>query len=231
MRLDDLSSDLILNVLSSLNVLDHGRVSLSSRRLCYLVNAVQTKIVGPECVASSDRAGRCAAGGGPPSSPSSSTNGVDHASVIRSALSGMRSRPTLAMTFFRPKGRRRGGPFSEVGTTAAAAVAGRLPPDCAVLGALSSGGVQSDCGDGADESGTMDGNFACLLAAFDRERTSFAPFCLPGGGRPRRRRPRLSVASHTGADIPSPVRSAPRIVRPVVVLEGDLRIRRGGGGG
>lgn len=177
--LQDLPADSLLVVLLHLNVIDLSRTSLTSKRLLYLTYTAQTKIVGTECSALSEKAAALQANkearklktyrGG------ERTGNYRPADVVRRALTRLRCPPTIAFMFHTSRG---GGRSSQQAwyQESPSAAEKLLPPSCAILSA-SSQDIQANCG-GLVES---ESGVGVLLASFDRTKTSYVPFVIASG--------------------------------------------------
>ena len=176
--LGDLPSDEILLILLCLNVLDLSQVARTSKRFLYLVHAVQTKIVGTECSALSEKAAALEANRDERKKQSyrgaKRTGNYRPADVVHRALERMRVPPSVAFMFHTTRGDRAGTSWYQQQPTEAE---GLLPPDCAILSAACPD-IQANC-DGLVES---ESGVGVLLASFDRDRTTFVPFHIGAGG-------------------------------------------------
>ena len=176
--LSDLPSDEIILILLCLNVLDLSQVARTSKRFLYLVHAVQTKIVGTECSALSEKAAALEVNRDERKRQSyrgaKRAGNYRPADVVHRALERMRVPPSVAFMFHTTRGDRAGTLWYQEPATAAE---GLLPRDCAILSAACPD-IQANCG-GLVES---ESGVGVLLASFDRDRTIFVPFHIGAGG-------------------------------------------------
>ena len=174
----NLPSDEIILILLCLNVLDLSQVARTSKRFLYLVHAVQTKIVGTECSALSEKAAALEVNRDERKKHSyrGAKRGGNYrpADVVHRALERMRVPPSVAFMFHTTRGDRTGTSWYQQEPTVAESL---LPPDCAILSAACPD-IQANCG-GLVES---ESGVSVLLASFDRDHTTFAPFHIGAGG-------------------------------------------------
>ena len=170
--LSQLPSDEILLILLCLNVLDLAQVARTSKRFLYLVDAIQTKIVGAECSALSEKAAALEANREERKKRSyrgaKRSGNYRPADVVHLALEKMRVPPSVAFLFHTTRSDKAGTSWYQEPPTAAE---GLLPRDCAILSAACPD-IQANCG-GLVES---ESGVGVLLASFDRDRTTFVPF-------------------------------------------------------
>lgn len=172
----ELSADELLAILLHLNVIDLSHVALTSKRLLYLTHALQTKIVGTECSALSEKSAALQVNkdarklkthrGGKRS------GNYRPADVVRRALSRLRAPPTIAFLFHTSRGGRRTAPTGWY-QESPSEVERLLPPSCAILSA-SARDIQANC-DGLVES---ESGVGVLLASFDRSTSRHLPFAI-----------------------------------------------------
>ena len=176
--LSDFPSDELILILLCLNVLDLSQVARTSKRFLYLVHTVQTKIVGTECSALSEKAAALEVNRDERKRQSyrgaKKAGNYRPADVVHRALERMRVAPSVAFMFHTTRGDRAGTLWYQEPATAAE---GLLPRDCAILSAACPD-IQANCG-GLVES---ESGVGVLLASFDRDRTTFVPFHIGAGG-------------------------------------------------
>lgn len=176
--LSDLPSDEIILILLCLNVLDLSQVARTSKRFLYLVHAVQTKIVGTECSALSEKAAALEVNRDERKKQSyrgaKRAGNYRPADVVHRALERMRVPPSVAFMFHTTRGDRAGISWYQQEPTAAESL---LPRDCAILSAACPD-IQANCG-GLVES---ESGVGVLLASFDRDRSTFVPFHIGASG-------------------------------------------------
>ena len=175
--LNELPPDELLLVFLNLNVFDLSNAARTSKRFLYLVHTVQTRIVGTECSALSEKAAALEVNRDERKKQAyrgaKRAGNYRPAAVVRRALERMRAPPSLAFLFHTTRGDRGGTSWYQEPPSAAESL---LPRDCAILSAAcpdvqaNSGGlVESESGVGV------------LLASFDRDRTTFLPFHIGSG--------------------------------------------------
>lgn len=214
--MDLLNSDVLIRIISYLNVIDSCRLSTSCRRMRHLVREFQEEIVGPDVVTSSSWRNGISYD---EDSTSAQYEVVDEleewlyrrnnksvGEVMRDALCALRSKPSIAFAFGTHDCARRseGRPVSQI-------VSEFLPDDAVSLGSVSS---TIHCNIPGRPIETKS-DFAVMVWSFPQSRTSSLPFCFPQDSHRRRKsgsftpacylklRPMLSDATPPGASLES----------------------------
>ena len=146
--MDLLSSDLLMNTISYLNVIDSSSLSSSSRRMYYLTSQFR-RFLGPQLSTSSSSLAW----------ENQQRRPIDN---YKHCLSGMRTKPNFALTF-----------TGETGNELCSHLNDVAPDGLVTLGASASG-IQANC-EGRVE---HDIDAALMLGNFPPERTKILPFCF-----------------------------------------------------
>ena len=145
--MDLLSSDLLMNTISYLSVIDSSSLSSSSRRMYYLISQFR-RILGPQLSTSSSSLAW----------ENQQRRPIDN---YKHCLSRMRTKPNFALTF-----------TGETGNDLCTHLNDVAPDGLVTLGASSSG-IQANC-EGRVE---HDIDAALMLGNFPPDRTQIVPFC------------------------------------------------------
>eukprot|EP00550_Attheya_septentrionalis_P002585 CAMPEP_0198286412 /NCGR_PEP_ID=MMETSP1449-20131203/5506_1 /TAXON_ID=420275 /ORGANISM="Attheya septentrionalis, Strain CCMP2084" /LENGTH=557 /DNA_ID=CAMNT_0043984145 /DNA_START=85 /DNA_END=1758 /DNA_ORIENTATION=+ len=157
--MDDLNSDLLINIISSLNVKDSCRLSQTSRRMCFLVDQCRDKIFPPGLVSMGSWRGDIK-GKGNGNGATRSEKHIPVEEIYANSLKKLRAPPNFAICFLT------GDP------KLAKILHERLPPEAPILASVSTSIQSAGLGSGVE----CNSENALMLGSFHR--TTFFPFNL-----------------------------------------------------